>query len=77
MLGGANVIDKVECNNKIGCDIHKELIALLNKAKENINDIPDEITEEEYNRVKNNKSDYEGWYVGLVWFLCNIFSWVF
>ncbi|XZH99900.1 hypothetical protein ACSXEK_15825 (plasmid) [Clostridium perfringens] len=72
-VGGANVIDKVECNNKIGCDIHKELIALLNKAKENINDIPDEITEEEYNRVKNNKSDYEDWYVGLVGF-CATYS---
>ena len=32
-VGGANMIDKIEHHNKIGCDIHKELIALLNKAK--------------------------------------------
>ena len=33
-VGGANMIDKIQCNNKIGCDIHKPLIALLNKAKD-------------------------------------------
>lgn len=22
-VGGGNVIDKIQCNNKIGCDIHK------------------------------------------------------
>lgn len=25
-VGGANMIDKIQCNNKIGCDIHKLLI---------------------------------------------------
>lgn len=72
-VGGANMIDKIEHHNKIGCDIHKELIALLNKAKSNIDDIPNEITEEEYNKVKNNKSEYEDWYVGLVGF-CATYS---
>ncbi|MDK0982971.1 hypothetical protein P5F71_07950 [Clostridium perfringens] len=72
-VGGANMIDKINCDNKIGCDIHKELIALLNKAKNNIDDIPNEITEEEYNKVKNNKSEYEDWYVGLVGF-CATYS---
>ena len=67
-VGGANVIDKIECNNKIGCDIHKQLIALLNKAKDNIDDIPDIILEETYKEVKNNKEKYEDWYVGLVGF---------
>lgn len=28
-VGGANMIDKIAHKNKIGCDIHKELIALL------------------------------------------------
>lgn len=28
-VGGANMIDKVQCSNKIGCDIHKELIKML------------------------------------------------
>ncbi|MGL6184779.1 MAG: hypothetical protein ACRC1T_05305 [Clostridium chrysemydis] len=67
-VGGANMIDKIKCNNKIGCDIHKELIALLNKAKNEIDNIPDIISEETYNEVKNNKSKYEDWYVGLVGF---------
>ena len=67
-VGGANVIDKIKCKNKIGCDIHKQLIALLNKAKDNIDDIPDIISYETYKEVKNNKEKYEDWYVGLVGF---------
>lgn len=67
-VGGANVIDKINCSNKIGCDIHKELIALLQKAQNQPNDIPNIITEEEYTAVKNNKPNYEDWYVGLVGF---------
>ena len=67
-VGGANVIDKIKCNNKIGCDIHKQLIALLNKAKDNVDDIPDIISYETYKEVKNNKESYEDWYVGLVGF---------
>ena len=67
-VGGANMIDKIKHYNRIGCDIHKELIALLNKAKNDVDSIPDEITEEEYKLVKDNKSNYEDWYVGLVGF---------
>ena len=67
-VGGANVIDKIQCSNKIGCDIHKQLIALLNKAKDNVDDIPDIILEETYKEVKNNQEKYEDWYVGLVGF---------
>ena len=60
-VGGANMIDKIKHYNRIGCDIHKELIALLNKAKNDVDSIPDEISEEEYKMVKNNKSNYEDW----------------
>ena len=67
-VGGANMIDKIECDNKIGCDIHKELIALLNKVKDDVNDIPDYILDDEYKKVKNNKENYPDWYVGLVGF---------
>lgn len=67
-VGGANVIDKIKCTNKIGCDIHKQLIALLNKAKDDVDDIPDVISEETYKEVKNNKESYEDWYIGLVGF---------
>lgn len=67
-VGGANMIDKIECNNKFGCDIHEELIELL-KYIQNINNIlPTTITEEEYNKVRLNKDKYEKWYVGFVGF---------
>lgn len=67
-VGGANMIDKIKCKNKIGYDIHKHLIALLNKVKEDCDSIPNEISEDTYNEVKNNKEKYPGWYLGLVGF---------
>ena len=51
--------------------MNKYLIALLEKAKNDVKDIPSTITKEEYNRVKNNKEDYEDWYVGLLGFMCS------
>ena len=70
-VGGANIIDKIECNNKIGVDVHEELIELLKYAQQN--ELPETISEEEYNQVKNNKEDYPKWYVGLVGF-CGSFG---
>ena len=70
-VGGANMIDKIKCDNKIGCDIHRELIALLNKVKDDVDIIPNTITKDEYYSVKNNKLNYEDWYVGLVGFCAN------
>ena len=67
-VGGANIIDKINCKNKIGYDIHKELIALLNYVKNNPEEIPEVIYEDEYENVKSNKEKYEDWYVGLVGF---------
>ena len=67
-VGGANIIDKINCDNKFGFDIHKELIALLNYIKHNPEKIPDVIYEDEYKNVKTNKEKYEDWYVGLVGF---------
>ena len=67
-VGGANMIDKIDFNNKIGSDLNDYVIELLKVAQNDIDLIPDEITEEEYNKVKNNKELYERWYVGLVGF---------
>ena len=69
-VGGANVIDKINCNKKIGCDIHTELIELLKYAQNNYESLPNTITEEEYIKVRDNKKDYPKWYVGLVGFCC-------
>ena len=66
-VGGANMIDKIKCEKKIGCDIHEELIELLKAVQNNI-DLPDRILESEYYEVKNNKEKYPKWYVGLVGF---------
>lgn len=67
-VGGANMIDKIQCKVKIGCDIHKQLIALLNYARGNTDKLPDRILEDEYKKVKDNKEQYDDWYVGLVGF---------
>ena len=67
-VGGANLIDKIQCNNKIGMDIHEELIELLKYTQEFSKLLPAVILEEEYKEVKNNKDKYEKWYVGLVGF---------
>lgn len=72
-VGGGNLIDKIKSNNKYGSDINKYLIALLQKVQTDISDIPDHISEEEYIKVKNNKDNYDDWYVGLVGF-CATFS---
>ena len=42
-VGGANMIDKIKCDNKIGYDINNYLIALLNHAKINTDDFNLEI----------------------------------
>lgn len=71
-VGGANVIDKVKANVKIGSDSNQYLIALFNYIKTNGGDgFPDFISREEYSRVRSNKGDYPLWYVGLVGFLAS------
>ena len=67
-IGGANMIDKINCKKRIGSDIHKELIALLQYAQDINNVLPQHISEEEYISVRNNKEKYPSWYVGLVGF---------
>ena len=67
-VGGANMIDKIECNNKFGCDIHEELIELLKYVQNLDNKLPETISEEEYIKVKDNQEKYEKWYVGYVGF---------
>lgn len=68
-VGGANIIDKIKCDNRYGFDVHKQLIELFIKLQNDIDGIPNEIPYEEYMEVKNNKENYEDWYLGLVGFL--------
>ena len=64
-VGGANMIDKIKCENRIGNDIHKELIAMWNELQKGWIP-PNHITEEEYISVRDNKEKYSDYYVGFV-----------
>lgn len=70
-VGGANMIDKIRCDKKIGIDLHEELIELLQYAQKN--ELPETISEDEYKIVKDNRENYPKWYVGLVGF-CGSFG---
>lgn len=61
------MIDKIQCDNKIGTDIHKYLIAVLKKL-ENDWVPPKEITEELYKDIQRNKEKYPDYLVGYVGF---------
>lgn len=67
-VGGGNVIDKVVCKNKVGCDINKYLIALLKQTQLDCSVFPSFILKEDYDLVKNNKQNYPDWYLGLIGF---------
>ncbi len=68
-VGGANMIDKVD-GRRIGNDIHKCLIALLN-ALQNGWVPPTEITREDYYEIKDDQKGQEPELVGFVGFLCS------
>lgn len=61
------MIDKIQCENKIGTDIHKYLIAVLNKLSEGWIP-PKEVTEEMYKNIQSHKDDYPDFLVGYVGF---------
>lgn len=69
-VGGSNIIDKINCDKKIGYDKSKYLIELFKYLqKHDVSDFPLHITKEEYSKVRGNKDSYSDWYVGLVGFL--------
>jgi site-specific DNA-adenine methylase len=45
-VGGANIIDKIKCKNRIGYDRSDTLIALLNQAAKDFSQIPKDGTRE-------------------------------
>lgn len=66
-VGGANMIDKINCSLRIGNDIHPQLIAMFNELQKGWQP-PSHISEEEYNSVRENKQMYPDYYVGYVGF---------
>ena len=73
-VGGANVIDKINCKNKIGNDLNKYLIGLLNYVS-NDGELLQEVSRELYSEVRSNylkeNNNYEDWYVGNIGFLAS------
>ena len=71
-VGGANMIDKIKCKSKVGSDLNRFLIALLNRVKDG-GELLEEVPRELYNEVRSHQYDntYEDWFVGNVGFLAS------
>lgn len=66
-VGGANMIDKIRCEKRIGNDIHPELISMWQVLQQGWQP-PNHISEEEYCKVRDNREAYPPHYVGYVGF---------
>ena len=66
-VGGANVLDKIAHHNRIGCDLHHYLIAVLNAFADGWVP-PKSITEDEYAEIKKSPESYPDYLVGYAGF---------
>lgn len=62
------MICNIRCDNRVGYDVHKYLIALLKHIQESTEDLPSTYNQDYYNLVYHNQSSYPDWLVGLVGF---------
>lgn len=71
-VGGANIIDKINCEHRIGLDKNKYLIALFRHLQQG-GKLLDEVPRELYNEVRANYKNgkYEDWFVGNIGFLAS------
>lgn len=74
-VGGANVIDKIRCEKRIGSDENKYLIALLERVRDGY-ELYDNVSKELYDkaRLAFNKGDtsmFEDWQVGNIGFIAS------
>ena len=74
-VGGANVIDKIQCKNKYGSDKNKYLIALLQHVQSG-KPLYDTVSKELYDKVRDafnngDTSQFEDWEVGNIGFLAS------
>ena len=74
-VGGANVIDKIQCEYKYGFDKNKYLIALLQRVQ---NGLPlyDSVSKELYNKARSeynqhDTNEFEDWQIGNIGFLAS------
>ena len=68
-VGGANVIDKIHCKYKIGYDINRPLISLLNHVVAD-GELPD-ISKDLYQAIRAHPERFEPWMVGNAGFLAS------
>lgn len=73
-VGGANIIDKIKCENKIGSDSNQYLIALLKQMQISPQSLYESISKELYNKAReeyytNNITSFEDWQIGNIGFL--------
>lgn len=66
-VGGANMIQSIECEKKIGSDSNKYLIEMWNELQNGWIP-PSEISKELYTNIKDNKEDYEDALVSIAGF---------
>ena len=74
-VGGANVIDKINCEQKIGADKNKYLIALLKRVQFGL-PLYESVSKELYDKARtafNNgdTSEFEDWEIGNIGFLAS------
>lgn len=74
-VGGANVIDKIKCENKIGSDKNKYLIALLQRVQSGQSlyaEVPKELYDKARTAFNNgDTSEFEDWQVGNIGFIAS------
>lgn len=74
-VGGANIIDKVECKEKYGSDNNKYLIALLQRVQDG-KPLLDEVPKELYDKARKafnsgDTADFADWELGNIGFLAS------
>lgn len=66
-VGGANIIDKIKCEKRIGCDIQKYAISCLNALSKGWIP-PKEVSAELYNKIKHDYTNYPEYLTGYIGF---------
>ena len=74
-VGGANVIDKIKCKQRIGSDKNQYLIALLQRVQAGQH-LYEAVDKELYNQARTafnqgNTSEFEDWQVGNIGFIAS------
>lgn len=73
-VGGGNVIDKIKCRYKKGCDKNKYIIALLDYVSKDgqlLSEVPRELYNEVRTKYQQGENDLEDWFVANVGFLAS------